>query len=89
MPNYTNSVVYQCGCDEPEITDIYVGSTTNFQVRKTNTKAHFAIKIMKKHNRNVYRFIREHDGWKIWSMILIKKYPDVVDKYEFNTKERK
>jgi hypothetical protein len=47
MPNYTNSVVYQCCCDEPEITDIYVGSTTNFKVRKTNTKAHVAIKMMK------------------------------------------
>jgi hypothetical protein len=37
----------------------------------------------------VYRFIREHGGWDAWSMILIKKYPHVVDNQELLMKERK
>jgi hypothetical protein len=89
MPNYKNSMVYQLYCDDPEITDIYVGSTTNFKVRKNQHKSSCCNQNDDKHNRYVYRFIRENGGWENWSMILIKKYPDVVDKYELHTKERK
>ena len=46
MPKYENSVVYKLCCDDPEITDIYVGSTCNFKVRKTNTKAIVQMKIV-------------------------------------------
>jgi hypothetical protein len=42
-----------------------------------------------KHNRYVYQFIREHGGWDAWSMILVKKYPHVVDNQELLMKERK
>jgi hypothetical protein len=37
----------------------------------------------------VYQFIREHGGWDAWSMILVKKYPHVVDNQELLMKERK
>ncbi len=37
----------------------------------------------------MYRFIRERGGWDAWSMILIKKYPHVVDNQELLKKERK
>ena len=47
MPQYENAVVYKLCCDDPEMTDIYVGSTCNFKVRKTNTKALVVIKMMK------------------------------------------
>jgi len=76
-------------CDDPEITDIYVGSTCNFTVRKYQHKTACNNQNAKEYNRNVYKFIRENGGWDNWSMILIKKYPNVVDTYELHKKERK
>jgi hypothetical protein len=89
MPKYENAVVYKLCCDDPEITDIYVGSTCNFKVRKHQHKTACNNQNGKEYNRHVYKFIRENGGWDNWSMILIKKYPNVVDTYELHKKERK
>ena len=89
MPKYENAVVYKLCCDDPEITDIYVGSTCNFKVRKWDHKKNCNNENDEKYNRYVYRFIREHGGWDAWSMILVKKYPHVADNQELLMKERK
>ncbi len=89
MPKYENAIVYKLCCDDPEITDIYVGSTCNFKVRKNQHKSHCNNENGEKYDRYVYRFIREHGGWGAWSMILVKKYPHVVDNYELKQKECK
>ena len=89
MPKYENAVVYKLCCDDPEITDIYVGSTCNFKVRKYKHKSTCTNENDEKYNRYVYRFIREHGGWDAWSMILVKKYPHVADNQELLKKERK
>ncbi len=89
MPKYENAVVYKLCCDDPEITDIYVGSTCNFKVRKWQHKTSCNNENSKQYNSYVYRFIREHGGWDAWSMILVKKYPHVVDNQELLMKERK
>ena len=88
MPKYENSVVYKLCCDDPEITDIYVGSTCNFKVRKWKHKSDCTNENSKGYNSYVYQFIREHGGWDAWSMILVKKYPHVVDNQELLMKER-
>ena len=72
MPQYENAVVYKLCCDDPEITDIYVGSTCNFTVRKYQHKTACNNQNAKEYNRNVYKFIRENGGWNNWSMIFIK-----------------
>jgi hypothetical protein len=89
MPKYENAVVYKLCCDDPEITDIYVGSTCNFKVRKHKHKSDCTSENSKGYNSYVYRFIREHGGWDAWSMILVKKYPHVVYNQELLKKERK
>lgn len=89
MPYYENSLVYKLCCNDPEITDIYVGSTCNFKVRKYGHKRSCHNETDKEHNRYVYRFIRENGGWENWSMVMIKKYPEVKDMYELHHKERK
>ena len=89
MPKYENAVVYKLCCDDPEITDMYVGSTCNFKVRKWNHKSNCNNENREGYNRYVYRFVREHGGWDAWSMILVKKYPHVVDNQELLKKERK
>jgi len=89
MPKYENAIVYKLCCDDPEITDIYVGSTCNFKVRKWTHKSNCNNENSKEYNRYVYQYIRENGGWDAWSMILIKKYPYVVDNQELLMKERK
>jgi hypothetical protein len=89
MPKYENAIVYKLCCDDPEITDIFVGSTCNFKVRKWQHKTSCNNENSKEYNRYVYQYIRENGGWDAWSMILIKKYPDVVDNQELLMKERK
>ncbi len=89
MPKYENAVVYQLCCDDPEITDIYVGSTCNFKVRKWKHKSNCTNENSKEYDRYVYQYIRENGGWDAWSMILVKKYPHVADNQELLMKERK
>ena len=89
MPKYENAVVYKLCCDDPEITDIYVGSTCNFKVRKWTHKSNCNNENGEHFNRYVYKFIRNNGGWDAWSMILIKKYPHVADNQELLKKERK
>lgn len=89
MPYYENSLVYKLCCNDPEITDIYIGSTCNFRARKCSHKSHCNNQNSKIYNQYVYRFIRENGGWNNWSMVMIKKYPEVKDIYELHHKERK
>jgi hypothetical protein len=73
----------------PEIDDVYVGSTTAFRKRKYDHKTNCCSENSEHHNRYVYRFIRENCGWKNWSMVVIKAYPDITSKMELLNKERK
>ena len=89
MPNYSNSVVYKLCCKDPLIKDTYVGSTTNFTVRKTLHKCDCCNIQSKEHNRYVYQFIRDNGGWSNWTMVLIREYPNITNKKQLLKKERK
>jgi hypothetical protein len=82
-PDFRDSVVYQIYCLNPIITDVYVGST-NFTVRKKNHKY-----SCKKSCYKVYKFIRDNGGWENWNMVIIKKYPNLTERYQLFKKERK
>jgi hypothetical protein len=89
MVNYAKSVVYKIMSLDPEIDDIYVGSTCAFRKRKHDHKLNCNNENSKEYNRYVYRFIRENCGWDNWSMVVIKAYPDINSKMELLNKERK
>lgn len=86
--NYANSVIYKLCCNDPTITDIYVGSTTNFTKRKTSHKKRCYNDKAKEYNIYVYEFIRENGGWENWNMIEIIKCGEVKDKNELLKIER-
>jgi hypothetical protein len=89
MPlNYQNSVVYKICCKDPEIKDIYVGSTASFKRRMSSHKTNCKNEKSKEYNLPVYRFIRNHGGFDNWSVVKIR---DVVckDKYDLAAEERK
>jgi len=89
MPlDYQNSVIYKICCKDPEITDIYIGSTTNFKRRMSEHKSKCNNEKSNQYNLPVYRFIRDHGGFNNWSVVKIK---DVCckDKYDLIAEERK
>ena len=86
-PKYENSNIYKLCCNDLSITDIYIGSTTNFRNRKYNHKSDCHNSIKKKYHRTVYKFIRDNGGWDNWSMILLET-TNCTSKQDLIAKER-
>lgn len=88
MPKYENSIIYKlCHQDDLENNNIYVGSTTNFRIRKYKHKASCINEKKKDYKTPVYQFIRDNGGWTEWQMIPIEVYP-CNDKKELEVRER-
>ena len=88
MPNYQKSFIYKICCNDLDIQDIYVGSTTNFKSRKRQHKESCNNSKSSHYNINVYNFIRDKGGWDNWSMILLKEL-SCNNKMELRAEERK
>jgi hypothetical protein len=73
--DYSNTVIYQIICNDENINDVYVGTTTNFKNRKRLHKSDCNNEKCTKYNCKVYKFIRNNGGWTNFSMILIEKFP--------------
>ena len=85
--NYENAVIYKLVCNDVNIKNCYVGSTTNFAKRKQAHKGACNNINNNAHNINVYQFIRDNEGWSNWDMVLIEKFK-CEDKLELLKKER-
>lgn len=68
---YSNTIIYKIYCKDNNITDTYVGHTTNFLKRK---EAHKCGCKNLNNNLKVYKTIRENGGWNNWNMVEIAKY---------------
>ena len=87
MVNYSNSIIYKLCCNDPNITDIYIGSTTNKKTRKHCHKNVCNNENSKDYNIYVYQFIRQNGGFDNWDMIEIERY-SAIDKSDLHKKER-
>ncbi len=74
-PNYSNTILYKLCCKNLNITDVYIGHTTDFKSRKRSHKNSCNKEHNKCYNYNVYNFIRNNGGWDNWEMIMIEYYP--------------
>jgi hypothetical protein len=70
--NYSDTTIYKIYCKDETITDLYVGYTTNFHVRKYQHKN--SCNNSKNNNIKIYKTIRENGGWDNWNMVEIAKY---------------
>ena len=73
--NYANTQIYRFVCNDVNITNTYVGSTTNWTKRKANHKICCTKPNNRIHNLNVYQVIRANGGWDNWNMVLVENYP--------------
>jgi hypothetical protein len=55
------------------ITEIYIGSTTNFRVRKNKHKTTCNNINHKHYNLHIYNIIRQNGGWENWDMHPIEQ----------------
>jgi len=74
MTNYTKSCIYKIACKDPNIEDIYIGSTTNFIKRRCDHKSCCNNPNAGGYNQYVYRFIRDHGGWQNWNIYIIEQF---------------
>ena len=63
---------------KPETDFIYIGSTTNFNQRKSIHKSRCYIENDDPHNNTkLYKCIRENDGWDAFKMEIIEELNDI------------
>ena len=73
--DYANTIIYKIVYNDLNITECYVGHTTNFVKRKCQHKNTSVNEKGKQYNYKLYRIIRANGGWKNYSMIEVAKYP--------------
>ena len=73
--NYSNTIIYKIVCNDLNVKELYIGSTTDFYNRKSNHKYKCNSENDKNYNLNIYNCIRVNGGWDNWSMIEIEKFP--------------
>ena len=75
MPNsdidYSNTIIYKITCKNKDITDVYVGHTTNFVQRRYAHKQGCINNKSANHNCKLYEVIRANGGWSNWHMEII------------------
>jgi hypothetical protein len=75
--DYSKTLIYKVCCKDPNVTDIYVGATTDFIRRKQQhkTKVNKFVHQEFKPNSKVYEFVANNGGFDNWDMILVEVYP--------------
>jgi hypothetical protein len=86
--NYSNSCVYKICCNDINIKDCYVGSTTNLYKRRIQHKGGCYNEKHKSYNYNVYKFIRDNGGWGNWTVVLVESYTECKSREELFRFER-
>ena len=85
--NYNKGMIYKLVCNDLNIKECYVGSTTNFIKRKYKHKSDCNNEKSKDYNFNRYNFIRNNGGWENWSMVLVENF-NCESKRELEQRER-
>jgi hypothetical protein len=86
--NYKKACIYEIICKDVNITERYVGSTTNLVKRRYEHKSSCNNEKSKQYNRYVYQFIRAYGEWGNWDVVLIEQVLDCKDKEHLHKRER-
>jgi len=85
--DYSKGLIYKLCCNDANITDVYVGSTVNFNARKRKHKNSVNNENSKEYNSKKSKFIRDTGGWENWKMVLIENYA-AKDYRDLESRER-
>jgi hypothetical protein len=76
--------IYKIFCRDPQVTELYVGQTMNFDKRRDS---HFYSTLIYANVVRLYEFIRSHGGWRNWKMVMVKQYPLTTTKSDLDRLE--
>jgi len=85
--DYSNTIIYKITCKDSNITDVYVGHTTNFVQRKHAHKQSCINDKSPNYNCKLYQVIRNNGGWSNWCMEIVH-FCNCNDHYEARKKEQ-
>lgn len=77
MVNYKNSLIYKIYCKDENIKECYIGSTTNFQRRKSRHKSY--CKTMN-NTAKLYNFINSNGGLNNFEFEIVAHVPCMTKK---------
>lgn len=77
------SGVYCLCCDDPLVTDFYIGFTKDFRQRMFSHRHNTTNSKCRKYNMKLYKFIREHGGFDNWTGYMIEEGDDVAREKHF------
>lgn len=72
--DYSKALIYSIVCKTDE-TLLYIGSTTNFKIRKNSHKKCCNVSEKTEHNTALYKMIRANGGWDAFEIKPIKEFP--------------
>lgn len=73
--DYSKTVIYKIVCNDLNITDVYVGSTTDFTSRKRSHKNACNSPTNRNYHLKIYQTIRANGGWDNWTIVVIENFP--------------
>jgi hypothetical protein len=73
--DYSKTIIYKLVCNDPDVIDLYVGHTTDFNSRKSKHKQACCNEKNVCYNQKKYTIMRGSGGWDNWNMVLVEKYP--------------
>ncbi len=73
--DYSKSVIYRIYCDDPEVKECYIGSTTNLTKRRCEHIHDCRDPSKKAYNRKLYQFIRNNGSFLKWNVVLEEDFP--------------
>jgi hypothetical protein len=85
--DYSNTIIYKITCNDSNISDKYVGHTTNFVQRKHSHKNNCYNQNSQCYKLKLYETIRQNGGWSNWKMEIINFF-NCKDHYEARIKEQ-
>ncbi len=85
--DYSNTVFYKIYCKDANVSDLYVGHTTNFVQRKHAHKQSCKNPKSSNYNCKLYNAMRQHGGWDNWIMEIIA-FHNCNDHYDARIKEQ-
>ena len=84
---YDGCVIYAIVCKDKKVKDCYVGSTTNFDIRKARHRSACDNPNAIKYTYKVYKFIRSNGGMENFKFKILEE-PDVTTNRQLHDRER-
>ena len=71
-PNYSSTKIYMIYCNDDNISDIYIGYSTDIKGRISVHRRCSNNSANKSYNMRMYEFIRNNGGWDNWDFEILQ-----------------